>query len=249
MKLINQLDNPQTSTKSNLPLVYSLWLAFATFILLSLLTSLSLLLLEAIFEPTISSPSPTPSTDNATTSGLFLVVAIITAMLITYSLLILMTKDYFKSVFRPQMVTSLGWSVFSVAAGIVIAIIVHWLGATLPSDAQPSNTFDVIKDHGQISYALLIVLVVLLAPIVEEYLFRGVILDPLRARFDTLVAICLSAVVFMGFHLIEYYDYWVGIVAMLGLGVVLAIVRIKSRSLLNPILCHASYNLFIILLA
>lgn len=245
MKLIDQPSNPQAFPKSNLPLFYSLWLAFATFLLLSLLTSLNILILEATFE----SFFPSSGNENVQTSGLFLVIAIITAMVMTYALLMLMTKDYFKTVFWPQMVTSLGWAVFSVSIGIVIAIIIHWLGSTLPNDAQPSNTFDVIKDHSQISYALLIIMVVLLAPIVEEYLFRGVILDPLRARFDTLIAICLSAVVFMGFHLIEYYDYWVGIVAMLGLGIVLAIVRINSRSLLNPILCHASYNLFIILLA
>ena len=149
MKLIDQLDNPQAPTKSNLPLIYSLWLAFATFLLLSLLTSLNILILEATFESSI----PPSDTGSSTPSGLLLVIAIIAAMFITYALLMIMTKHYFKTVFWPQMVTSLGWAVFSIAMGIVIAILIHWLGSNLPNDAQPSNTFDVIKDHGQVSYA------------------------------------------------------------------------------------------------
>ncbi|WP_223669788.1 CPBP family intramembrane glutamic endopeptidase [Kangiella shandongensis] len=214
-------------------LPYYLWLALATLLCLSLTTNILLLFL---------SDSPQPN-------GLQLIVAIIGGMLITYPLLMLLTKDFFYQQFTPALRTSFSWSICSVGIGVMLALLIHWFSRQIPGPLDPTNTFDLIKQHSFLAELLLIIVVSIFAPFFEEYLFRGLILGSLAARFATFNAIFTSAVVFMGFHLIEYYDYWVGLLAVFCLGILLGWLKQMSRSMLAPILCHASYNFCIILLA
>ena len=232
-------DKDQSS--NTIQVIYNLWLALATLLILSLTTSLFLLLLEPLFtnEPTGSISQP---------SGLALILSLIAAIMFSYPLLMFLTKEYFHNTFKPLFRSTIGWGLVSIIIGVTIASVIHQVSNLYPPQPGQANTFDIIQSSGFLAQLLLIFATVVLAPFFEEYLFRGLIFDSLLKRFDRFVAICLSAVVFMAFHLIEYYDYWVGLLAILILGFFLAIIKQRSESILNPMICHASYNLTILML-
>ncbi|WP_375769143.1 CPBP family intramembrane metalloprotease [Archangium gephyra] len=80
--------------------------------------------------------------------------------------------------------------------------------------------------------------VVLLAPLLEELLFRGIILDGLLKNHSPAKAIAGSAVLFGVIHL----NIWQGIAGLLA-GLFLGWVYWKTRSLVPCILIHATHNL------
>ncbi len=87
--------------------------------------------------------------------------------------------------------------------------------------------------------AALLVMTVILAPILEEILFRGIILKGLiNNGSQPVAAIIISAVIFGVVH----FNPWQFAGALL-LGLVLGLVYYKTKSLLMPILLHAFNNL------
>lgn len=236
------IKQPINKTNSNIQVIYHLWLALATLLILSLATSLLLLVFEPLF-PVIN------GSVSSQTSGLALIASITGSILFSYGLLVWMTREYFRKRFKPLLKAPFYWLLISVATGVAIAAMVNVVSHYYPPQPGDVSTFALIKQDGAIALTVLFVATVWLAPMFEEYLFRGLLYDSLLQRFGTIVAICASAVVFMGFHLIEYSDYWVGMGAILLLGIFLALLRQYSRSILGPMLCHASYNASILLLA
>ena len=80
--------------------------------------------------------------------------------------------------------------------------------------------------------------VVVLAPIGEELLFRGVVLPWLRGLFSERWALALSGVLFGAVHL--YYGTFV--VVVVWYGVVFGWVRLRSQTLRAPIALHMAQN-------
>jgi membrane protease YdiL (CAAX protease family) len=79
--------------------------------------------------------------------------------------------------------------------------------------------------------------VVILAPIVEELIFRGVIFSGFQRIYSSFWAIFLSALLFALFHL---NPWQLGPTFLLGL--LLGFVRLRTGSLLAAILTHALHN-------
>jgi membrane protease YdiL (CAAX protease family) len=82
-----------------------------------------------------------------------------------------------------------------------------------------------------------IVRVVVLAPVVEELIFRGVIFSGFQKNYSPFWAIFLSALLFALFHL---NPWQLGPTFLLGL--LLGLVRLRTGSLLAAILTHALHN-------
>jgi len=100
-------------------------------------------------------------------------------------------------------------------------------------------------DYGYISqYSVIVTLVcfALLPAIYEELIFRKLILQFLRNRFPDLVAILLTSFLFAVFHM----NILQGITAFV-LGVFLAMVAIRTDSILLCVYAHFLNNLFFVL--
>jgi hypothetical protein len=82
-----------------------------------------------------------------------------------------------------------------------------------------------------------IVRVVVLAPVVEELIFRGVIFSGFKKNFRPIWAVILSALLFALFHL---NPWQLGPTFLLGL--LLGFVRLRTGSLLAAIFTHALHN-------
>ena len=88
-----------------------------------------------------------------------------------------------------------------------------------------------------------ILLVVLLAPVLEEMLFRGIILRGFLARYPRWPAIVASAILFGASHL-NIYQFMVGLL----IGIPLGWLYERTRSLIPCIALHAAYNVSVTLL-
>ena len=80
--------------------------------------------------------------------------------------------------------------------------------------------------------------VVILTPIVEELIFRGLAFTRMRRGMSTTLAVLISAAVFGAVH-----GHPVSFIYASVLGVVLAWLMLKNNdSVIAPILCHAGFN-------
>jgi uncharacterized protein len=103
------------------------------------------------------------------------------------------------------------------------------------------------------SKLVLFVIAVLLAPLGEEFLFRGFILPRLHRALGTVASVAVTSLLFAVLH----FGYGVGMVVVFGVGmvvvfllsVVLCWARLRTGSVGVPILLHAANNAVVTLIA
>lgn len=121
-----------------------------------------------------------------------------------------------------------------VAALVVQALVLLPLGAAPPVD---DSLAELAAEVGPGLVVAILVTVVVLAPLWEEALFRGVIQGGLRRRWPLGVAVLVSAALFAGAH---------GVLVLLPylftVGVGLAVLREVHRTLWASVLAHAGNN-------
>lgn len=106
---------------------------------------------------------------------------------------------------------------------------------------------DVTVMAGKVSFGmklLLALLVVGVAPLVEELVFRGVLLSGLASRMPVWAAVVISALVFGAAHLPDFGFAWYPVPTLVLLGLALGWLRVHSRSLWPSMVMHASNNFF-----
>jgi membrane protease YdiL (CAAX protease family) len=128
--------------------------------------------------------------------------------------------------------------------GIFVLVIVgiELLGLVLP-DLQSDFMRDIMESVTD--RATLIIGIGIMAPIFEELLLRGVLLYSVERVSNEHIAVALSAFVFTILHL--QYEVWI-MLLILPLGVVLGYARVRSGSILVPIVLHILNNTGSILL-
>ncbi len=130
----------------------------------------------------------------------------------------------------------------------ILGIALHFLVVLLyliPSLARYSSQHDqllrAIMDN---SDPLMILLVAgIVAPILEEILFRGLILNELKKNLSLKVSIIIQAIIFGLIHGNLFQGIYAGI-----LGVILGLLYYNTGSLWAPIITHISFNSFSIIM-
>lgn len=105
-------------------------------------------------------------------------------------------------------------------------------------DAFERALSDLLEMSGTADAVATIVVAIVLAPILEEALFRGAILQGLTRRYGPRKATVWTALFFAFFHL---YNPW-QILPTFFLGLVLAWLVLTTRSLVAAILVHSAFN-------
>jgi membrane protease YdiL (CAAX protease family) len=114
----------------------------------------------------------------------------------------------------------------------------------LDPDAQNQQLLSDLKEHRDAATVVLFVVgAVIFAPIVEELLFRGVLLRALLRRFEPAYAVLASGIIFALVHYVGDPNTLPFLPALAGLGVVLAVVALRSGDLSTSIFIHAGFNL------
>ncbi|MBH9576271.1 CPBP family intramembrane glutamic endopeptidase [Inhella proteolytica] len=116
----------------------------------------------------------------------------------------------------------------------------EFLMELLPVSAAEQAGFELMMDGSLTS----LVAVCLLAPVLEEMLFRGVVLRGMLTRYPRGQAIAASALLFGLMHL-NVYQFVIGSL----LGLLLGWLYERTRSLIPCIGLHAAYNSWLTLLA
>ena len=134
--------------------------------------------------------------------------------------------------------TLFAWGLGLALAGRFIAavwgVVLQLFEIELPgADIDPTRIFG----DGVAGIILTVLLGLVLAPIVEEVVFRGVLLPALSSRLGHWTATALSSAGFAAVHL-----YAFSIPPIFVLAVLLAVSFIRTRSLWVPIVAHALFN-------
>ncbi|MBX7075884.1 MAG: CPBP family intramembrane metalloprotease [Methanobacteriaceae archaeon] len=113
------------------------------------------------------------------------------------------------------------------AFGVLIFALL--IGIDVPLDST-TNFINFFNMSGEI------IVIVVLAPIVEELIFRGVFLRWLDSKFNIYVAIIITSVLFGVMH------NFGGIISAIIFGVSMSILYVKTNNLFVPILAHMCNN-------
>lgn len=127
-----------------------------------------------------------------------------------------------------------------VLGGVVLGIAIAHAPRLLPD--REDFPLEQLFSSPRAAYAVG-VFAVLVAPVIEELIFRGV----LFAFFDHLVgsrfAIAMTALLFAGLHVPEYWGAWNHVLLIGVVAVTLSLARGLSGSLAPSVTLHLSYNL------
>ena len=94
-----------------------------------------------------------------------------------------------------------------------------------------------------------VVSALLLAPPIEEAMFRGAFLGGLAQTWGWPAGMLLSGATFWGLHASEWLDYWPAAAALGTLTLLVTLLRVRTRTLGACITAHFAYNLVLALAA
>jgi membrane protease YdiL (CAAX protease family) len=129
--------------------------------------------------------------------------------------------------------------VAGIAAAIVIAIL------TAVTDREVAVPEQVTGDLQGFELVVFAVFAVVVAPVTEEFLFRGLIYRSIRDRHGIALGAVVSAVLFGAIHYVPgpWPDALALQITMVVTGLGLALVYERRTTLLAPIVGHAAFNL------
>lgn len=130
--------------------------------------------------------------------------------------------------------SALGMAAVVRVLALLYSVVMISAGLKLPGwDTDPLRYFA----RGPLGSAMLVLIVVAVAPVIEEIVFRGIVLTSLRERWGDTPAILVSSFVFAALHL-NLFSF----LPIFAVGVVLSRLFISSRSLWVSMVCHSAFN-------
>ncbi len=137
-----------------------------------------------------------------------------------------------------------------VAAGLVGTILAYTVNGALVAVFDPQSPVEqqLLQDAltGGGSLVIVLVTAVVVAPIAEEVLFRGVLFQAVRNRGGFWPAATVSSAVFALIHVEIVASQPLALVGLFTFGLVLAWSFHKAGSLVVPIVAHAVFNALVI---
>jgi membrane protease YdiL (CAAX protease family) len=141
---------------------------------------------------------------------------------------------------------SLGWKkptggqvLAYLAGGGVLAIVIVLAPPLLP-DAEAFPLEQLFTSRAA-SYAIG-AFAIGVAPVIEELVFRGLLFAIFERAVGVRFAIAITAVLFAGLHVPEYWHAWNHVLMILLVGGVFSLARGRSGTLTPSILLHVGYN-------
>jgi membrane protease YdiL (CAAX protease family) len=110
------------------------------------------------------------------------------------------------------------------------------------SPSSPDLMDEFLRSPGAARWSWVLTAVIL-APPVEELVFRGVLLGGLAQIWNLRAAAFVSGLAFWAMHAPEWLRYWPAAVAIALMTIIVTLLRIRSRALGPSIAAHSAYNL------
>ncbi len=135
------------------------------------------------------------------------------------------------------------WVSIGIASSIAVGIVLFPV-SRLWSDGH-HGTQEIgkqLQDSASWARIVLFILIVVVAPVAEEALFRGVVLRAALRRMPAAGAVLVSGGSFAALHLLDLTTF-PALPALFALGTFSAVVAVRSGSLSRSILLHSGFNL------
>ena len=186
--------------------------------------------------------------DSLTSAPLALAVQFVWSLTVLWFIYWRITVGY-KLPFGPAIGwTTRGHSRFHyVFLGLLLNLVVA-LGVTLlPKPGKPLP-IDALMSQDQLSFALVALFAVFIAPVVEELLFRGFLFPVFERAHGSFVAILLTSAMFTALHGRQNAWQWQILLGLFLVGAAFGSVRANTRSVVPSVFMHAGYNTTMVLL-
>lgn len=132
-----------------------------------------------------------------------------------------------------------GKAIWFYLSGIVLAFGVEGLAHFLP--VPKSLPMDKFFNDATSAYVMAF-FGILIAPVLEELFFRGMLFPTLRRGLGTVIAVLLTAAAFASIHGAQLGYAWAPILSIFVVGLVLTMVRERTDSVAASVLTHSGYN-------
>lgn len=130
-------------------------------------------------------------------------------------------------------------------AGLAIAV-EHFLPANPGQLTGPMQQLE--ASHG-LPHVLFVLMVIAIAPPLEEFIFRGVAFAAVVRGFGTVTATITTTLAFVALHAADKIHYWPGFLLVACLALAAVFLRLRYQSLWPGILLHVGYNSLLIFLS
>ena len=138
-----------------------------------------------------------------------------------------------------ETTTNPGTALRYLVGGVLLAIAVSVL-SLLVKQTGPVPFEEMFKARQTV--LMIMAFGILLAPLVEETIFRGFLYPVAARQFGVVPGILFTGILFGAFHASQLWGAWGQIVILVGVGIVLTWIRARSRSVLGGFLVHVAYN-------
>lgn len=175
----------------------------------------------------------------------------------TAALLLLLFKDFIKKnweIFRQDLLENIIWVL---TIGILAAYLFSYIGEFivnlfLPADVREATNQTLVVTMVSSNMLLMTFHAVILAPIVEELFFRGLIFNTLRQK-NVFWAHLISAFLFGLLHVYSYIlagdmSEWIKLIPYMTAGFAFSYAYEKRQNIITPILLHGIKNFIAIIL-
>ncbi|MEO9079631.1 MAG: CPBP family intramembrane glutamic endopeptidase [Rhodanobacter sp.] len=137
----------------------------------------------------------------------------------------------------------LGYLLLAVVIGLAAPLVGAWLTRLLAHGHPVTQNIQQLGEHTPLAWRIpLVLLVVSLGPLVEELLFRGVLLSALLQRWGATTAVLLSSMAFALAHLQGLDWQAFALPDLLLLALALAWLRLRSNSIWPGVIAHGTNN-------
>jgi membrane protease YdiL (CAAX protease family) len=131
-----------------------------------------------------------------------------------------------------------------IGGGFLLSMFVQFAsGFFRPKVKLPIETF--FQDRG--SALLLMLMSVLLAPVLEETIFRGFIYPVIARSFGIAASVLITGTLFGLLHAAQLWGGWIQIALLIVVGIIFTYVRASTQTVVASYLLHLSYNSFLLL--
>ena len=176
--------------------------------------------------------------------GICNIIAGIIYILLTYFLLNLLVSKFLKTDIKIFRITvNVKWIIVAIALPVIVkGIFLLFPGEFVSSGMDKNQIFTTLSSG--------IVFTGIAAGLVEEMVFRGVIMSLIRERWNTKAAILVPSVLFASVHLIGMDFSTLSFILVLAagtmVGIMFSMIAMESDSVWNSGIVHSIWNIIII---
>ncbi len=150
------------------------------------------------------------------------------------------------------------FSIFNISQSFLPFILKPWIVLTIPclflvylsgiefSEGLQIENQKYISNLSSGTFVLFLVNTIILAPIIEEFIFRGLLYVPIYRKLGRIPAMILTAFIFSMSHFLVFIESVPGAISQFLMGLFLVWLYDRKGTLVYPVVSHAFINIWVL---